>query len=80
VSVEQNIEPLTHALSGITIISIPDKVRKYRTVRLNTGHLATLGVGLIYQRPTLPPLSLWKRIWTSHVLSSGYPMYYLSDL
>src|SRR6218665_772581 len=29
-------------ISGITIIFIPDKVPKYRTVRLSTGHLATL--------------------------------------
>ena len=34
---------LTHALSGITIIFISDKEPKYRIVRLNTGHLATLG-------------------------------------
>jgi len=32
----------THALSGISFIFIPDKEPKYRTVRLNTGHLATL--------------------------------------
>ena len=38
----QNIELFTHALSGITTIFIPDKDPKYRTVRLNTGHLATL--------------------------------------
>jgi len=31
-----------HALSGITLIFIPDKEPKYRTVRLNIGHLATL--------------------------------------
>src|SRR6218665_2089667 len=37
-SVAQNIELLTSALSGITII-IPDKEPKYWTVRLNTGHL-----------------------------------------
>src|SRR6218665_1262078 len=30
-----------HALSGITIIFIPDKEPKYRTVQLNTGYLAT---------------------------------------
>jgi len=41
VSVTQNIELFTHALSGITVIFIPDKEPKYRTVRLNTGHLAT---------------------------------------
>jgi len=40
VSVAQNIELLSHALSGITIIFIP----KYWTVQLNTGHLATLPV------------------------------------
>jgi len=32
VSLAQNIELLTHALSGITIISILDKEPKYRTV------------------------------------------------
>jgi|SRR6218665_2836856 len=42
VSVAQNIELFTRALSGITIIFIPDKKPNYRTVRLNTGHLATL--------------------------------------
>jgi len=42
VSVGRNIELFTHALSFISIISIPDKEPKYRTVRLNTGHLATL--------------------------------------
>jgi len=41
-SVAQNIELFTHVLSGITIIFIPDKEPKYLTVRLNTGHLATL--------------------------------------
>jgi len=41
-SVAENIELFTHALSGITIIIIPDKEPKYRTVRLNTRHLATL--------------------------------------
>jgi len=40
--VAQNFELITHALSGVTIIFIPDKEPKYRTVRLNTGHLATL--------------------------------------
>ena len=40
--VAQNIELFTIALSGITIILIPDKGPKYRTVWLNTGHLATL--------------------------------------
>jgi len=36
-----------YKLSGITIIFIPDKEPKYRTVLLNTGHLlATLSVGL----------------------------------
>src|SRR6218665_1232033 len=38
-SIAQNIELLTSALSGITIIFIPDKEPKYWTVRLNTGHL-----------------------------------------
>ena len=42
VSVAQGILLFTHALSGITVIFIPDKEPKYRTVRLNTGHLATL--------------------------------------
>ena len=42
-SVAQNIELLTHALLfGITIIFVPNKEPKYRTVRLNAGHLATL--------------------------------------
>jgi len=41
-SVAQNIELFTHALSGITIIFIPDKESNYRTVRLSTGHLETL--------------------------------------
>src|SRR6218665_505401 len=36
------IELFTHGLSDITIIFIPDKEPKYQTVRLNTGHLATL--------------------------------------
>ena len=34
----------THVLSGITFIFIPDKEPKYRTVRSNTGHLATLQI------------------------------------
>ena len=42
--VAQNIELLTHALSGITSILISDKEPTYRTVQLNTGHLATLQV------------------------------------
>ena len=42
VSVAQNIELFTHALSCIIIIFIPNKETKYRTVRLNTGHLANL--------------------------------------
>src|SRR6218665_2985560 len=33
-----------HALSGITFIFIPDKEPKYRTVRSNTLHLATLAI------------------------------------
>ena len=41
-SMAQNFELFTHALSGITIIFIPNKESKYRTVRLNTGHPATL--------------------------------------
>jgi len=45
--VAQNIELLTHALSGITIILIPNKGPKYRTVQLNTGHLATLNIKYI---------------------------------
>src|SRR6218665_2552117 len=42
VSVADNIELLTHVLSGITIILIPDQETKYRTVWLNAGHPATL--------------------------------------
>src|SRR6218665_995915 len=43
VYVAQTVELFTHALSGgITVIFIPDKEPQYRTVRLNTGHLATL--------------------------------------
>jgi len=59
--VAQNIELFTHALSSITIIIlIPDKGPKYRTVKLNTGHLATLNMKYI-NRPLLlddldPPL------------------------
>src|SRR6218665_2754119 len=46
VPVAQNIELFTRALSNImpTIIFIPDKKPKYRTVQLNTGHLATLSM------------------------------------
>jgi len=58
--VAQNIELLTHALSGITIILIPNKGPKYRTVRLNTGHLATLNIKYI-NRP--PYLTTWIRHW-----------------
>ena len=36
------MELFAHALSSITIIFIPDKEPKYRTVWLNTEHLATL--------------------------------------
>ena len=58
--VAQNIELFTLALSGITIIHIPDKGPKYRTVRLNTGHLATLNMKYINSPPLLddldPPL------------------------
>jgi len=32
---------LTHAVSGITIIFIPDKEPKYRIVQLKSGHLAS---------------------------------------
>jgi len=39
VSGAQNFDLFTHALFGITIIFIPDKEPKYRTARLNTGHL-----------------------------------------
>jgi len=42
VSLAQTIELFTHVLSGITVNIIPDKEPKYQTVRLNTGHLATL--------------------------------------
>jgi len=44
VSVAQNIELLTHALFGITIIFILYKEPKYRIVRLNTGHPTTLWI------------------------------------
>ena len=50
VSVAQNIELFTHALSGTTVIFIPYKESKYRTVWLNTGHLATL---LFYVNPSI---------------------------
>src|SRR6218665_2037328 len=59
--VAQNIELFTLALSGITIILIPEKGPKYRTVRLNTGHLATLNIKYINRPPLLddldPPLT-----------------------
>src|SRR6218665_2814489 len=56
--VAQNIELFTLALSGITIILTPDKGQKYRTVRLNTGHLATLNMKYI----NCPPyLTTWIR-------------------
>ena len=42
VSLAQTIELFTHVLSGIIITITLDKEQKYRTVRLNTGHLATL--------------------------------------
>jgi len=42
VSLAQTIDLFTHVLSGITINIIPEKVPKYRTVWLNTGHLVTL--------------------------------------
>jgi len=38
-SVAQKIKLLTHALSGITIIFIPDTEPKFRTVRLNIRHV-----------------------------------------
>src|SRR6218665_578411 len=57
----QNIELFTRALSSITIILIPDKGPKYRTVRLNTGHLAILNMKYINRPPLLddldPPLA-----------------------
>jgi len=31
---------------GFIFIPLPDKEPKYRTVRLNTGHLATLPTGM----------------------------------
>src|SRR6218665_446807 len=40
VSLSQNIELFIHALSGI--IFTPDKEPKYRKVRLNSRHLATI--------------------------------------
>src|SRR6218665_1283345 len=52
VSVACNIELLTQALSGTCIsITIPDKEPKYRTVRLNTGHLAMEVNGCIGVNP-----------------------------
>src|SRR6218665_3620094 len=58
--VAQSIELFTLALSSITIILTPDKCPKYRTVRLNTGHLATLNMKYINRPPLLdnldPPL------------------------
>src|SRR6218665_3375726 len=56
--VAQNIELFTLLLSGITIILIPDKGKKYRTVRLNTGHLATLNMKYINRPPLLDDLDL----------------------
>src|SRR6218665_2593167 len=43
-SLAQNIElhVVTNALSSTTIMFVPDTESKYRIVRLNTGHLATL--------------------------------------
>jgi len=63
--VAQNIELFTLALSGITIILIPDKGPKYRTVRLNTGHLATLNMKYINRPPYL-------MTWIRHCLASAY--------
>src|SRR6218665_1929207 len=56
--VAQDIELFTLALFGITIILIPNKGPKHRTVRLNTGHLATLNMKYI-NRP--PYLTTWIR-------------------
>ena len=42
VSLARTFDLFPHVLSGITINIIPDKELKYRAVRLNTGHLATL--------------------------------------
>ena len=42
-SVAHNFQLFTHELSGITIIFVPNIEPKYRTARLNTGHLVTLG-------------------------------------
>jgi len=47
--VAQTIELLTHVLSGIAIIFLPDKEPKCWTVRLNTGHWVTL-VGLRFSQ------------------------------
>src|SRR6218665_2458796 len=59
--VAQNIELFTLALSGITFILTPDKGPKYRPVRLNTRHLATLNMKYINRPPYLttrnPPLA-----------------------
>src|SRR6218665_3029962 len=54
--VAQNIKLFTLALSGITIILIPNKGPKYRRVRLNTGHLATLNMKYINRSPLLDDL------------------------
>ena len=56
--VAQNIELFTLALSGITIILIPNIGPKYRTVRLNTGHLAALNMKYINRPPLLDDLDL----------------------
>jgi len=61
-SVAQNTELFTHALSGITIMFIPGKEPKCRTVRLNTGHLATLLEYNISWKPHDPiPISRGQR-------------------
>jgi len=62
--VAQNIELFTFALSGITIILIPNKGPKYRTVRLNTGHLEILNMKHI-NRP--PYLTTWTRHCLYHI-------------
>src|SRR6218665_3520597 len=59
--VAQNIELVTLALSGITIILIPDKGPKHRTVRLNTGHLATLNMKYIHHVNRPSYLTTWMR-------------------
>src|SRR6218665_2019722 len=69
--VAQNIELFTLALSGITIILIPDKGPKYRTVRLNKGHLATLNMKYINRPP--PYLMTWIRHCQLDCLRTSFP-------